>query len=137
MSEIHDWLDRALCKGVPVSVFIWAEPPVRATADNALAYCNVCPVKDECAQDMADTGERYRYQVRAGRRFWTSDVDTLPEPVVYSWEPPKQQVGGDPGPLPAGAFKGKTPAPDNDPLSRGLNPHTRGHWNTDTPKDNR
>jgi hypothetical protein len=121
------WLDRAACRGTDTR-FHWEVRPVKSSADRALAYCEVCPVLEECAQDMADTGEQYRFQVRAGRRMWTSDADTLPDPVVYSWEPPKQQVGGDPGPLSINYIKPSK--------NTRFNPHTRGPWNTDTPKDN-
>ena len=121
------WTERAACKGVPTEEFFWWQKPAKDSADKMLAYCAVCPVLEECAQDLSNTGDKWPYQVRAGRRLWTSEADTLPSPVVYSWEPPKQQVGGDPGPLPAGAFKSRNHKPGNP------NPHTRGPWNTPTP----
>lgn len=64
------------------------EDPNSPTVLNALAFCANCCVVEQCAQDAADTGELYPYQVRAGRRFWTSERGTLPDPttpLAKSW----------------------------------------------------
>lgn len=74
--------------------FHWADTPGAESAEHALDFCRRCPVVQECAQDAADTGERYRLQVRAGLRFWIDEeLAQLPEPVVYEYEPPAKKRG--------------------------------------------
>lgn len=76
------WQEDAECLGSGAK-FHWNNRPDDNTPKvlNALSFCENCCVVEQCAQDAADTGELYPYQVRANRRMWTEDRDTLPDPA--------------------------------------------------------
>jgi hypothetical protein len=65
---------------------------------------------------MADSGERYRYQVRAGLRMWTSDAASLPPAVIYSGPERKPYDPSDS----RGGFPSSTHLKDRIPLEKGL-----------------
>lgn len=111
-----DWLSHAACAGSrPRITWHWTETPLEESAAPALSVCASCPVVAECRQEMADTGERYRYQVRGGLRMWVpDDVAQLPEPRLYERpDPPKRKPG-----RPADGFIKSTHLKDKIALSR-------------------
>ncbi len=110
----HEWLSDAACALLtPAIPFHWAEIPSGAE-DAALAICAACPVIPECRQDMSNSGERYKYQVRGGLRMWTDDVDLIPEPQLYVRPPPPKRPPG----RPADGFVKSTHLKDKISLSR-------------------
>lgn len=88
-----DWWNRASCLSMPVNKFVYGfqpkeeDPKAALKVTSALAVCRKCPVIRDCAQDLADTGDDWPYQVRAGIRYW-KDADQLPAPRTYDHEPP-------------------------------------------------
>jgi hypothetical protein len=95
----------------------WGETPALSSYEPLLAICAGCPVRAACLQDMAETGERYPYQIRAELRCWTDDILMLPAPTTYDHTPAPQAGAGRPrSPLPSGAG----------PRTGGnINPHVR------------
>lgn len=50
------WMRAAACRGMPPARFY---PPPDAPADDALAVCARCPVRDECDRHATETGEEH------------------------------------------------------------------------------
>lgn len=89
-THANDWLSDAACVGsLPRITWHWAEAPSEASAAPALSVCASCDVVKQCRQDMANRGERYRFQVRGGLRMWVDDdVSMLPDAVLSYEAPP-------------------------------------------------
>ena len=50
------WMRAAACRGMPPARFY---PPPGTPADDALAICARCPVRDECDRHATETGEEH------------------------------------------------------------------------------
>lgn len=55
MSAVPDWMDRAACRGVDISVFYPEPPPGRKNPPRGIGVaaarvCSPCPVRDECLE---------------------------------------------------------------------------------------
>ena len=88
MPDDWHWRDDAACKGEPVETFVYVSKPVDTQQNRksvhrtsrALDFCSRCTVVDECLQDAVDTGDTWRNKIRGGIRWWTDEINDLPEP---------------------------------------------------------
>lgn len=57
------WQDHAACRNTPATVFYPLghrdTSPYRRALDTALAYCEHCPVRTQCADQADQDGERW------------------------------------------------------------------------------
>lgn len=79
---MSQWHDAAACKGEPTDLFYDDDPAFEAAA---LAYCSICPVRDECASFAVAYDERhgifggYRFSVQEEREL--AHTNHQPKPI--------------------------------------------------------
>lgn len=100
MTDTDSWLSRAKCRGM-AGLFHWSTVPHQAQADVLVYVCLTCPVIDQCRQDLVDSGDEYRYQVRGGLCLWDADQRALlpePSPLPALPVPPRRRHNAGPFP---------------------------------------